>query len=377
MDVSIDRLPGWGAIVVCGMAFGGSPPFADTHLASAIGKRRPVLIVDRPVSVHRVRRDSRAGLRQVDEGMWVLRPIATPGFDRRWLAPMGDRVIARQIQWAADRVLPERRLLVTFSPVRGLLPAVRRDRTVYWRRDLAAERRYVSSVELVESRNHELLTAADVVTGVSPDLVAQSGVAAEAHLVPNGADVEHFSRPTDEPPADLGDGPVIGYIGAVSWRLDLRLISEVAKAHPEWTFVMLGRATVPVPRLPNLRVLGERPYDELPRWVQRFDVGTVPYLDNPFNRASFPLKVFDYLASGVPVVSTPLPAIDDMEPFVRSGRGPIGFAKAIEEVLAAPPPTTDCRAIAEQHSWAERAARVESIVASTFDGAQRPTTLSA
>jgi hypothetical protein len=62
---------------------------------------------------------------------------------------------------------------------------------------------------------------------------------------------------------------------------------------------------------------------------------------------------------------------------VRSGRGPIGFAKAIEEVLASPPPATDCRAIAEQHSWAERAARVESLVATTFDAAQRPTTLSA
>ena len=166
----------------------------------------------------------------------------------------------------------------------------------------------MASVPHIQSRHEQLLRSADLVTAVSPTLLEDSLAAnRRAFLLPNGADIAHFARPSPPPAALDGRGTMVGFVGAVSWRVDMALLEGIARRRPAWTIVLVGRVTVPVPRLDNLLVVGDRPYEELPGWVQRFDVGIVPYTDAAFNRASFPLKVFDYLASGVPVVAAPLP----------------------------------------------------------------------
>jgi glycosyltransferase involved in cell wall biosynthesis len=349
------------------MPFGGSPPFSDTHLPRALARRRRVLVIDRPLSLHHWRPGQpwrlRRRLVRCGPQLWRLTPLALPGSDRPVSARASDPLIAAQVEWAARRVLPDRRVLVTFDPARGWCRGVRRDATVYWRRDIAAQTPHVASVRHVQRRHDRLVRAADLVTGVSPMLVEDSLAAnPRAFLLPNGADVAHFARPGRAPAALQGRGTVVGFAGAVSWRVDTALVEGIARRRPGWTIVLVGRVTVPLPRLANLLVVGDQPYDDLPGWVHRFGVGIVPYTDAAFNRASFPLKVFDYLASGVPVVTTPLPALRDLVPCVRLAGDVDEFVREIELALAGGPPAERCRRLVTENSWDARAEALERLV---------------
>lgn len=370
-----------GFIVVCGMPFDESPPFGDTHLGRALAADAPTLVVDRPRAVNRLVSTS-GGRRHFTgpwpvlspipgrPGSWVLRPVALPGSERPHLARLTDPLFAAQVEWAARRTLPEERVLVTFAPSRGLLPGVTRSLLVYWRRDLAASPHYTRAVGHIRSRHQRLLRSADLVTAVSPILVADAErVNPVAALIPNGADVAHFAsgferrrvRRAEHPLGRSGEGAVIGYAGAVSWRLDLELIDEVCRARPQWKIVLVGSCDVAVPQRANLVTTGPLPYAALPGQLAQFDVGVVPYLEDEFNRSSFPLKVFDYLATGIPVVSTRLPSLQDMEPFVTVAE-PAAFVAAIEKILRTPPASEDCLEFAESHSWERRATQLLTLV---------------
>jgi teichuronic acid biosynthesis glycosyltransferase TuaH len=281
--------------------------------------------------------------------------------------------MAWQIEQAARRVLPARRALVTFSPARGLLRAVRRELTVYWRRDLAAHRRYSPSPRHLRARNAELLRRADLVTAVSPSLVADSRPSnPRAYLLPNGSDVEHFGQPALRPPdfPDIGPGPVLGYVGAVSWRVDLDLVDHLCEARPEWNVVLVGKVEGALPVRRNLHAVGAMPYERLPQWTSAFDVGLVPYRLDDFNRASFPLKVFDYLASGVPVVATDLPALRDVGSPVRVASSE-SFLEAVEATLQQPRRPEECRELAAANSWFERARVLDGLMADVAEPALR------
>lgn len=363
----------WGAIVVCGMPFDGDPPFADTHLARALSTRRPVLAIDRPV---RLGGNVQRGAVEVGHNLWRLSPRCLPRADRAGWSLLSDPLVAREIGRAAKQVLPRRRALITLAPSRGTLPGLARDATVYWRRDAAANDHYVSSVRHVAGRHRQLLDRADLITAVSPDLVADSvGTRGDTYLLPNGADTELFAHPAGPNPLADVAGPIIGYLGALSWRIDVELIEALATAHPEWTFVLIGEPQVALPRRSNLRIVGPRPYADLPRWAQQFDVGLVPYRDEEFNRASFPLKVFDYLAAGAPVVAPPLPALCDLEPYVRTASGPTEFGAAIAEALSATPSREACQAVAEANSWRRRAEDLDRLVSDFLARTPPPTVL--
>ncbi len=368
-------------IVICGLPFDESPPFGDTHLGRALAHAVPTLVVDRPRPVHRVDAAPRGGRRRMGAwpvleplpgrpGSWVLRPVVLPGSERPGTARLSDPLFDAQVEWAAQRVLPPDPALVTFAPARGLLTGVSRSALVYWCRDLAASPHYTRAVEHVRARHAALLRMADLVTAVSPTLRDDAALAnPHAELVPNGADVGHFEsgfiRRTHRRGTDgralPADAPVIGYAGAVSWRLDLDLVDTLCAEHPEWRIVLIGACDVALPQRANLIATGALPYSDLPDRVAGFDVGVVPYQEDDFNRASFPLKVFDYLATGVPVVATRLPSLVGLEPFVHLA-GASAFGSTVQRALAAPPSPQACLTFARTHSWEQRAAHLLTLV---------------
>jgi glycosyltransferase involved in cell wall biosynthesis len=128
--------------------------------------------------------------------------------------------------------------------------------------------------------------------------------------VPHGVEWDHFRTAlNDLPPAPSGR-PVIGFIGLLEAWVDLDLIAEIARRHPEADVVLVGAARVPTDALaaiPNIKLVGRRPFSELPSFLGSFDVALVPFLMNELTRAVNPLKLREYLAAGVPVVTTALP----------------------------------------------------------------------
>jgi glycosyltransferase involved in cell wall biosynthesis len=145
----------------------------------------------------------------------------------------------------------------------------------------------------------------------------------ETHLVRNGADFAHFAHANGAAPElHALSGPVVGFAGNLtSEKVDFDLIEAVARARPEWSVVLVGPAAEDAragleraSKLPNVHVLGFRPYDVLPSYVGGFAVGLIPYRTTAYTRNCSPLKVFEYLAAGKAVVASGVPELAGMEP---------------------------------------------------------------
>jgi len=191
-------------------------------------------------------------------------------------------------------------------------------------------------------------------------------------LVPNGADVAHFKnalRPDLAVPGELAalPRPVIGYVGAVSAWLDQEMLAAAARAHPEWSVALIGQVDTDVSALaalPNVRLLGRRDYSELSAWLKGFDAAVIPFRIDELTRGVNPVKLYEYLAAGRPVVSSDLPEVRPFAPAVAIARNPAEFVSRLEEELAADSPEKAAArlALAERHSWEARAAAVEKTI---------------
>jgi teichuronic acid biosynthesis glycosyltransferase TuaH len=176
----------------------------------------------------------------------------------------------------------------------------------------------------------------------------------------NGVEFDHFARPRAEAPSQLSQlpRPLLGYAGAMDW-LDADLVVAVAKAWPEYSIVLIGPAYAgdwaehhaALLELPNVRWVGKIAYDELPAWVQQFDLALMPLERSALKRASNPNKLYEYAAAGVPIL-----AIDYCDA-VRQAREVVDVAATAEEfVRLVPKALADGRkaerqAFARARSW--------------------------
>lgn len=145
-----------------------------------------------------------------------------------------------------------------------------------------------------------------------------------AHWIPNAADFDHFNKALSanlEIPADIKEikHPIIGYIGFLGFQLDINLLIQIGKVHPEWSLVLVGPDKFIkednyyiLKKLNNVIFLGFKDVELLPSYLKAFDVAIMPYDKNTHMISSYPLKLHEYLAAGKPVVST---AIDDIRMF--------------------------------------------------------------
>jgi GT2 family glycosyltransferase/predicted nucleic acid-binding Zn-ribbon protein len=175
-------------------------------------------------------------------------------------------------------------------------------------------------------------------------------------LIPNGCDYEHFSR-VGSPPR--GERPVVGYYGAIAEWFDADLIADLAERRPDWDFLLVGSTyTADLSRLgslPNVRLVGEQPYASLPQWIETMDVLCIPFKRLPLTEATNPVKAYEILASGRPLVSVPLPEMVAMAPAVQLAATAEEFAREIEAALAeGNERAEERRDFARLHSWDTR-----------------------
>jgi glycosyltransferase involved in cell wall biosynthesis len=149
----------------------------------------------------------------------------------------------------------------------------------------------------------------------SPALFAKwSQLNTNTHLVPNGVDVAHFAHAGHLPlPKDVAHlpGPVLGYTGTLhDERIDVDLVVQIASERPDWQVLFVGpnllapASRALLERLPNVHLIGPRPYHELPAYMSLFDACIIPHRVTPFTESLNPIKLYEYLATGLPIVST-------------------------------------------------------------------------
>lgn len=234
--------------------------------------------------------------------------------------------------------------------------------------------------ERIKRDETSLLARADVVTTSSKPLYERKSQAnPNTYYVPNVADAAHFARAaetdTDIPP-DVGNlpKPRIGFAGAVeSYKLDTELLSYLSDIRPDWQIVLIGPAESGNPELdaltakPNVRLLGARPYEELPDYLAAMDVLTIPYRLNEYTKDCFPIKFFEYLATGKPVICTELPALTEYSEAVTLVSDPAGFVTAVDEALAGKQDDTRQARIrlAFDNTWEKRIGKLLNLIEET------------
>jgi glycosyltransferase involved in cell wall biosynthesis len=267
------------------------------------------------------------------DGLHVLSPLVLPLHDRAWARALNARLLRGQVSRAARRLGLRRPLLWSYVPqAAALVGALDPSQVVYHCVDDIAEQKGVEAAPFRSAETH-FAAAADLVLASAPALARRMRELNPRVLdAPNVADTARFAQALEpgevDPALAALPRPRIVFTGAiVATKLDLELLAALATARPEWTFALVGPVGAGDPgtdvsalaAAPNVHLLGPRRYGELPRILRGADAGIIPYAINDLTRSVFPMKVYEYLSAGLPVVSTPLPALE--------GLGEIAFAR--------------------------------------------------
>lgn len=186
----------------------------------------------------------------------------------------------------------------------------------------------------------ELIESADIVFATANSLFERCREHnISTYLVPNAADYEHFSR-LPAPKNDIIKAfpkPIIGYIGAFYEWIDTGLLLKIAQTHPEWSLVIIGPIhgidTALFSGCPNVYIMGPRDYLDLPQYLDVFDICMIPFIQNELTMNTNPIKMYEYLAAGKPVISTDLPEVRRYAAVVKVARSYNEFIAKIEEAL--------------------------------------------
>ena len=340
--------------IICFGKDWGTDPTSNMHVmrilartnrvlwVNSIGTRRPgVNRRDLGRLFHKLRRGF-DGCVPVAPNMHVFNPLAVPFPEIPVVARFNSALLAPVLRGISRRLGFERPIMWTYFPVAvGLVGRLRECAVIYHCVDDYAEFRGVNGPALRRAER-ELLKVADVVFTSSELLWRERRQEnPNTFFVQHGVDVNHFSRalaPDLPVPADV-EGlprPIVGYFGLIADYVDLELIAEAARMRPGWSFALVGGCVTDVrvlSGLANVHLLGQRSYDSLPGYCRAFDVGVIPFRVNALTVRANPLKLREYLAAGLPVVSAPLPEVGRYSPLVRLAAGPEAFVEEIERAL--------------------------------------------
>jgi GT2 family glycosyltransferase/glycosyltransferase involved in cell wall biosynthesis len=226
----------------------------------------------------------------------------------------------------------------------------------------------------IEENEEALLQQSDAVLATSRLLYERiRPLARKTVLLPNGTDFAHFNgRPAQLALDGELERPVVGYYGAISSWFDVELVEAAARARPHWSFVLVGSTfgadVTPLEALPNVHLPGERPYAEIPTYLHAFDVACIPFKLNALTEATNPVKFYEYLSAGKPIVSTPLPELEPYEGYYYPARSAADFVSQVETALHENAPQTASRrvALALNNTWSARWKQLEGIVRTWF-----------
>ena len=233
----------------------------------------------------------------------------------------------------------------------------------------------------LDENYRQTLEAADIVFANCLPLAQamQSYTPCEIHVVPNGA--ERFSQlPPSEKPAALQGipGPIAGYVGNLRDRIDWTLLHEVVTALPDVSFVFFGPSNDnpnadSLARYPNVTMLGVVSYAELPFHLQHLDVALVPHLNNQLTARMNPLKVYNYFAAGLPIVSSEVSNLENLGNSLHTATTSDDFIRAIQGALTEQIDTSSAQwqATMDSIAWDTRVASILEILDQSLHRSQR------
>jgi glycosyltransferase involved in cell wall biosynthesis len=341
----------------------------------SLGLRRPT-VAGRDVS--RMARRLVRGLRPPRErdGVHVLSPLVIPLHGNAAVRRVNARLLPFLAGRATRRLGMTRPILWGYVPqAEVLLGALDPSLVVYHCVDDIATQEGIDAASF-RAAEERYARRADLVLASAPRLAERMrALNGNVLYAPNVADTGLFATAMTTGPAHPVDpavaalpGPRLVFTGAIAEKkLDLPLLRDVARTRRDWTIALVGPVGLGDPHTdvaaleaePNVHLLGPRRYEELPAVLRGADVTLIPYRASELTASIFPMKVYEYLAAGRPVVATPLPALAGVEE-ITVAEGPGAFTAAIERELAADTPERRAArsAAAAANSWDARLAEI-------------------
>jgi glycosyltransferase involved in cell wall biosynthesis len=344
-----------GNSIICFAHDWEGDPTSKTHIMRILSRRNRILWVNsiamrRPTAtgrdlrriVFKLRRAFK-GCREAEPNVFVTNPLVIPLPGLPAAERLNTAILAASLRALSRRLGLQRPILWTFLPnVSRLVGRLRERMVVYHCVDEYSAFAGVPRQALIRMEEDLLRRADLVITSGEKLRDERARTNRNTHFIPHGVDADHFARaldPTLEIPDDVRDvrRPVVGFFGLLADWVDIDLFRALAEARPDWSVVLLGKATTDVSALrgiPNVHILGQKPYEALPAYCRAFDVGIIPFRMNELTVRANPLKLREYLAAGLPVVSSPLPEVARYDGLVRLASTREEFLTAIEASLA-------------------------------------------
>lgn len=350
-------------------------PLSKTHLMRLLSRENRVLWVNsigyRTPSA--TTRDLRRALGKLvaatrplyeaEPNIFVLSPLVVPAYGNSVVRAFNRHFLRFQVKKAMKQLRFRQALNWVFNPAAApVAGTLGEERLIYYCVDEYAAFTGVSSGSLAEMERY-LIRKADLVVFSADRLYqAKASLNPQTILVRHGVDYEHFRTALDEGtqvPDEITrlPRPVIGYFGLIAsdW-VDVGLVARVAEAFPAASIVMLGKVTMDVSalkRFPNVHLLGRKPYNLLPAYCKGFDVALIPFPINEATLHSNPLKAREYLAAGLPVISTAIPEVEVLGQ-CRIGNDAAAFVQHVREALMNPGPCPQRSKSMQAESWQSR-----------------------
>lgn len=297
----------------------------------------------------RIAQRLRSGLRgpRGSDGLYVLSPLVVPMHRLRAVRAFNAQVLPALVSRAVRSLGFRDPILWGYVPqAEVLLDTLAPSLVVYHCVDDIAATPGIDAASF-RAAEQRFAARADLVLASAPKLGRRlRAISGNVRDAPNVADTATFARALEPGPVDCAldtlPRPRIVFTGAVvSTKLDFPLLVALARLRPDWSFALVGPVGPGDPNTdvsqlvaePNIHLLGRREYPELPRVLRGADAGVIPYARNELTDSIFPMKVYEYLAAGLPVVATELPAIADVGEVVTAGDAP-GFVARLDSALA-------------------------------------------
>ncbi len=304
-----------------------------------------------------------------DDDVWVLTPFLIPLWSVAAVRRLNLLLITMQVRFAMKRAGMTRALFWAGLPTAALLlPRIPHDACVYYVQDNYTAYYDAMNFTRVAEDHAEMLRAADVVICASIGLAErEAAVSRRVAYIPHGVHPAFLTADFDAPPAvpdALRDipRPRIGYWGSLEALQDTARTAALARMHPEWSFVFIGRLMMDdaeLAALPNVHFLGYLPIEDIPKYGMHFDIGFLSFVESDWITYSCPIKFREYLALGLPVVSPPIIEVQ------RAYEGEGCIARSVEGF-------SDCiRRALESDSLQRRRARRDLVQKATWEQSAR------
>ena len=380
-------LSGEGIVCFAGEDWWYHHPHSKNHILKRLAADNKVLFVnsitmglpstsnpDFWLKVRRKLRSYMKWLRKAPEGLWVMTPINLPSYNTGFARKVNWFLLVLQVRLAMLLLGIRKPVLwIAIPSAADLVGHLGEQMLLYQVSDkYDANEDSALSAEVIRSFDRKLRQSADVVMFSGRKLFQESRDPNRYYLE-QAVDFEHFAVEAEELSPEIAGipHPILGYFGAMDYVMDTDLMSEVSRLRPEWHWVMLGlKSNLVRVSAPNIHFLGAKPYGELPRFLKAFDVCVLPWRqNNTFTSYGSAIKVREYLATGKPVVISPLFEYLNT-PGIRVYRSQEEFVALVEDALS-----NDSReakrqrqAAVQGNDWNTRARQVAQLIQSLRKG---------